>query len=373
MHLPPVIGRYRTKGLLGTGTFATVVLADDEALATSVAIKILAENWSLDPDIRARFVREARILRRIDSKRLIRVHDIGEFEQRPYFVMDFAPGGTLGERLDAFREAGRLPLHTRDGLTLAHELASCIGAAHSFGIVHRDVKPSNLLVRPAQTPVRDRPDADQRDALIAPEDELVLADFGLARDIDAGSAVSVGAGTHGYMAPEQSDPAQPVDERTDVYACTVILASALTGAAPAQLADGGQRPALLAHLHPPVAEVLARGLETDRHRRPTSGAEWLDAVESAIGTTPSTHAVPRAGARAALPRWLTARRRSSMIGRDRARDTFRRAWERVRSVIAAPSCTPVKRASGSHDCWPSWAPNWWVKASWYSPAAATRA
>src|SRR5688572_24813308 len=106
MRLPPAIGRYRTKGLLGTGTFATVVLAEDDALETAVAIKVLAENWSLDADVRARFVREARMLRRIDSARLIRVHDIGEFDQRPYFVMDFAPGGTLGEGLSALRERG---------------------------------------------------------------------------------------------------------------------------------------------------------------------------------------------------------------------------------------------------------------------------
>ncbi|MGH9012990.1 MAG: serine/threonine-protein kinase PknK, partial [Acidimicrobiia bacterium] len=330
MRLPPAIGRYRTKGLLGTGTFATVVLAEDDALETAVAIKVLAENWSLDPDVRARFVREARMLRRIDSPRLIRVHDIGEFDQRPYFVMDFAPGGTLGEGLSALRERGGLPLAHETSLTVARELASCIGAAHSFGLVHRDVKPSNLLIRPTHTPRRTADDPAEQPPLLAPDEELVLADFGLARDVKAGSALSVGAGTHGYMAPEQSDPAVAVDERTDVYACTVILMSALTGALPAVIADADRRAALLDDLDPSIARVLERGLAGDRDRRPSSAGEWLEEIESAFGRN-AGGSPPSRARQGGLPRWLAELRRSPMVGREATRERFRGAWDRVRA------------------------------------------
>ncbi|MGH8985412.1 MAG: serine/threonine-protein kinase, partial [Acidimicrobiia bacterium] len=293
MPLPPVIGRYRTRGLLGTGTFATVVLAEDEALETLVAVKLLAENWSLDPDVRARFVREARILRRIESDRLIRVHDIGEFEQRPYFVMDFAPGGALGDRLRALRDRG-VPLGHGAALRLAGELAGCVGAAHSFGLVHRDVKPSNLLVRRSRA---SDPAGGQFDdaELLAPGEVLVLADFGLARDMAAGSALSVGAGTESYMAPEQTDPSMAVDERTDLYACTMTLAAALT-ATPAELiADADRRATALAALDPPIAHALERGLAVDREERPSSAAEWLTTVETAVRAAQQGASRPRLG------------------------------------------------------------------------------
>jgi hypothetical protein len=322
MSLPPVIGRYRTRRVLGTGSFATVVLADDEALETPVALKVLAENWSLDPDVRERFVREARILRRIDSPRLIRVHDIGEFEHRPFFVMDYAPGGTLGERLRQRRADGGLPLSNEGALVLARELASCIGAAHSFGVVHRDVKPSNLLIRPA-------PGAppDGARGLLGPDERLVLADFGLARDLAAGSVLSVGAGTHGYMAPEQGEVGQVVDERTDVFAGTVVLAAAMTGAAPARLTDGDRRGEALEALDSGIAAVLESGLAPDRERRPPSAAAWLALVEDALQH--ATERAPRPDAVVTLPRWLARLRRTAMLGRDESRAVFASAWSCV--------------------------------------------
>src|SRR6185312_8488769 len=99
MPVPSVIGRYRIRQRLGSGAFATVWLADDEALDSLVAVKVLAENWSDHLDVRDRFTQEAQIMRRADSDRLIRVFDVGELpDGRPYLVMTYAPGGNLHDK-----------------------------------------------------------------------------------------------------------------------------------------------------------------------------------------------------------------------------------------------------------------------------------
>ena len=179
------IGRYRLDAVEGFGAFATVWRGFDTELEIPVAIKLLAENWAHHADVRERFLAEARLLRRIDDPRVVRVHDIGTHEDRPFFVMDFVAGGTVADRV----EAGS----AEDALRLAIESARAVQVLHEAGVLHRDVKPSNLLVG---------------------EDERVLvADLGSAKRLAEASGVTVTTGTPAYMAPEQARGA-PVDARS---------------------------------------------------------------------------------------------------------------------------------------------------------------
>ncbi|MCX4385446.1 protein kinase [Micromonospora peucetia] len=195
MSSPERIGPYLIERLLGTGAFATVWLAHDPVLDSPVAIKVLAENWHHDLRVRERFLDEARLLRRLDDERLVRVHAAGELaDGRPYSVMAWADGGSLRDRL----AAGPMPAPA--ALDLLAEIAAGVAVLHRHGVVHRDLTPGNVLFRSG-------PDGER----------VLIADLGLAKALAAASGLTARAGTPGYMAPEQDDPLAVVDTRTDVY------------------------------------------------------------------------------------------------------------------------------------------------------------
>ena len=206
----PQFGRYETERVIGRGAFGTVYQACDPVLDSSVAIKVLADNYSADPETRERFINEARVLRRVGTERLVSVHDIGEERGQPYFVMELASGGTLANRL-AERS---LPLELEDLQHLINEMHAAIRTVHDARVIHRDIKPSNLLIQ------GDRQTGGA--SLLAPGERLVLGDFGLARDMDA-TGLTVAGGTDGFMAPEQQEVGATVDERADIYAATAVL------------------------------------------------------------------------------------------------------------------------------------------------------
>ena len=121
---PARIGRYRVSRLVGSGAFATVYLAWDDALDVPVAIKVLAQNWSFEPEVRRRFIQEAQLLRRVDGTRVVRVHDIGETEEgQPFFVMDYASRGTIEDRLLELAEDGE-ELDAHDVIRFCRQLAA---------------------------------------------------------------------------------------------------------------------------------------------------------------------------------------------------------------------------------------------------------
>ncbi|MEU9479061.1 serine/threonine-protein kinase [Streptomyces sp. NPDC048191] len=246
MHSLERIGRYRLERPLGTGGFATVWLAHDDELQAPVAVKVLAENWAHRLDIRDRFLSEARLLRRAGSNRVVQVYDIGELpDGRPYFVMEYADGGTLADLL-----AGG-PLPVRHALALTAEAARAAAALHEAGIVHRDIKPTNVLLHTA-------PDGTRR---------VLLADLGLAKSLAQASVLTLAAGSAGYQPPEQAEPGEGIDERADVYSLGAVGYELVTGSVPGPPGRVVPPRRLRPDLGEDVERALLRALEPDRARR----------------------------------------------------------------------------------------------------------
>lgn len=227
---PTTIDRFEVIRALGSGAFATVWLARDPVLDLHVAIKVLADNWSRDRLIRSRFIDEARVLWQSTSTRIVRVHDVGELDDgRPYFVMALADRGTLAGRIDANNEAGTaFTVAQAAGITA--EVARAVADVHDSGRIHRDIKPGNILVTSTES----------RSAIpipgLAPDERLVLADFGLARSVDA-SAVTFISGSPAYVAPEQAGGLDQLSEMVDLYPLGIIATELATGTRPAHRAS----------------------------------------------------------------------------------------------------------------------------------------
>ncbi len=263
------IGRYRLERRIGAGSFATVWLGHDDDLDVPVAVKVLAENWADNEDVRNRFLAEARILRRIRDPRLVQVYDIGTVpDGRPYFVMDYINGGSFND----LRKAGCEPVR---GLRLAAEACRAIEVLHDNDIIHRDVTPGNLLLSTG-------PDGQTR---------VLIADLGVAKSMVDAVGATMTAGTPSYMAPEQAAGVLPLDRRADIYSLTAVTYALLTGAPPFVtrsiadiLARDPERPPepLAARLGAPPAldGVMMAGLAADRNRRPPTALVLAEGLET---------------------------------------------------------------------------------------------
>lgn len=210
------LGRYERRQVLGTGSFATVWLAHDPVTGLDVALKVLADNWSRDQQVRERFIREARVLLQAESPHIIRVHHVAEQDDQPYMVMAYAAGGTLLERMTDRRRSGQ-GFTLEETLSIGRDVARGIAATHALGHLHRDIKPANILLH--------------QDTHDSTSERIVLGDFGLARAIDD-TAVTMIAGSPGYVAPEQASGLDQLDERADLYPLGLIVTELLCGSSP---------------------------------------------------------------------------------------------------------------------------------------------
>ncbi|MDO5285951.1 MAG: serine/threonine-protein kinase [Actinomycetia bacterium] len=203
------IGRYRLTQRIGAGSFATVWRGHDDDLDVPVAVKVLADNWADNDDVRHRFLAEARLLRRISDERIVRVYDIGTLpDGRPYFVMDFANGGSLEQLRKQPAEPGRV-------LRLCAEAARALEVLHRHRIIHRDVTPGNILLSHSETQgVR-----------------VLLADLGVAKNMVDRAGATMTAGTPAYMALEQATGG-PLDQRADIYSVAAVTYALLAGRPP---------------------------------------------------------------------------------------------------------------------------------------------
>jgi serine/threonine protein kinase len=247
------IGRYRLERALGSGAFSTVWLAHDDDLQDLVAVKILAENWSRSEDARRRFVEEARALRRLDGDRIVRLYELAQLaDGRPYMVMEFADHGSLEDRMRFARQTDS-PFSVSEVAALGIELAGCLASVHAGKIVHRDVKPSNVLFRKVPVEMRE---ALRRTGRPAPPERMLLGDFGIARRMETEGLTHV-VGSPQYMAPEQADPvtAHLVDGRADVYAAGIVLYELLAGAPAGSRTDVRE---LRADVPPTMAAAIQR-------------------------------------------------------------------------------------------------------------------
>ena len=224
-----IAGRYELEELVGSGGMATVYRAHDRLLERRVAVKILHEHFAREEDAVERFQREARAVAQLAHPNIVTVIDRGEQDGRPYIVFEYVEGENLKQLL--IRQ-GPLPLAT--ALSLALQVALALEAAHERGVVHRDVKPQNVL--------------------LAEEGRAKVTDFGIARARGTQGLTITGTimGTSDYIPPEQAK-GEPTGEAGDVYSLGVVLFELLTGRVPYE----AENPVAVAmrHVHDPVPSV----------------------------------------------------------------------------------------------------------------------
>lgn len=267
------IGRYQVGQRIGAGSFATVFKGRDPDLDVTVAIKVLAENWSTNPDVRSRFLAEARMLRRFQDERVISVYDIGTTQDdRPYFVMDFADAGS-------FEQMRRHPPASGRALRLAAEAARGIEVLHRNNVIHRDITPGNILMQHSSRGMR-----------------VMIADLGVAKSLVERQESTMTAGTPAFMAYEQATGGY-LDQRVDVYSMAAVTYSMLTGHPPfpiktlndllvrnwsvgvTPIADGIGAP-------PMLDDLMSAALSPDPRMRPASALELANAFDALADVLP---------------------------------------------------------------------------------------
>jgi eukaryotic-like serine/threonine-protein kinase len=267
---------YLTPELIGQGGMGEIYRSEDELLGRTVAVKVLAKRFSADEALRGRFTREALAAARLAGEpHTVTIFDVGEHEGRPFIVMEYLRGGTLADRLreHGAQEPGRV-------LDWLDEAGAALDAAHAHGVVHRDVKPGNLL--------------------LAGDGTVRVADFGVASAAGLDSLTMTGTilGTAGYLAPEQAR-GEPTTPATDLYALGVVAFELLTGQRPFQ-ADTPTAEAA-AHVHAPVPAVsersdlpreldpvFRRAMAKDPAERFPSAGDFVSALREAMRTAGAT-------------------------------------------------------------------------------------
>jgi len=289
-------GRYRIIGLLGRGGMGEVYRATDMMLGQSVALKFLPEEAASNPRLLERFHGEVRVARQVSHPNVCRVYDIGEIEGMPFISMEYVDGEDLASLLTRI---GRLPADK--ALETARKLCAGLAAAHDRGVIHRDLKPQNIMMNK--------------------RGEVIIMDFGLAAIADQLSGAEVRNGTPAYMAPEQLKGSE-VTARSDIYSLGLVLYELFTGKKPfdaknvrqlLEMQESIHLPSMTsvaADIDPMVEKSIRRCLDPDPAKRPASaltvaltlpGGDPL-AAALAAGETPSPELVAAAGQQEGMPR-----------------------------------------------------------------------
>ncbi|HXE83694.1 MAG TPA: serine/threonine-protein kinase [Gemmatimonadales bacterium] len=261
--------QYEVEQEIGRGGMSVVFRARDRRLNRLVAIKVLPPELAYDPAIRARFTREAQTAAQLAHAHIVPIYDVGEKDGLAHFVMALVTGGNLAELLA--REP-RQPIE--EARRILREIADALAYAHTRGVIHRDIKPDNIL-------------------LDAASGRVMVTDFGIARAIEAGSRLTVtgaAVGTPTYMSPEQAVGERDIDGRTDIYSLGVIGYQMLTGRVPFTAANPmalllkhvGERPRPIADLRSdapkPFRDVIERALLKEPEERWPTAASLRDAL-----------------------------------------------------------------------------------------------
>ncbi len=287
-----MLGKVRIDSLLARGGIAEVYLGEHVALQREVAVKILRNQYEDDPDLLERFQREARVVAKLRHSNIVQVFDFDAIEGRPYLVMEYVPGLSLSRYLHVLHgRNGRLelPVVSRIITQVAHALQY----AHESGVIHRDVKPGNILLTSRTNKVvAGKP--------LPGDFEPILTDFGLVKFLNSSRQTTTGviAGTPAYMSPEQGR-GEPTDERTDIYSLGIVLFELLSGHVPF---DGETTLAVILKqvteslppilgLSPELEFVLKRALAKkpdDRYQTPN---DLADAFNAAIRETAGSETI----------------------------------------------------------------------------------
>jgi serine/threonine protein kinase len=275
-----MLGNYRILAPLGQGGMARVYRARQENLDREVAVKVLPPWFAADHNFVERFSQEARLVANLSHPNIVTVHDASEYRGHLYIVMQLVNGGTLKQRMDQLQTLGKT-MDIAETAPIFIQLASALAYAHEKGIIHRDVKPVNVLMDHSGRPI--------------------LSDFGIAKVMASTreqlTRPGAGVGTPEYMSPEQCQ-AGPIDGRADIYALAVMLFEALTGRTPFL---GDNYPAL-AHSHiyeppprpsslnpaisPAIEQVLLIALMKNPLQRYQNANDMAEALERAVQSLP---------------------------------------------------------------------------------------
>src|SRR5262249_15406715 len=206
-------GVYTLEGEIGRGGMGVVYRARDERLQRRVAIKVLPPELAFQSDIRARFTREAQTAARLSHPHIVPIHTVGEGEGLVYFVMGYVDGESVGGRI---KRRGQLPVE--EARRIMKETADALGAAHSLGVIHRDIKPDNILLEGTRG-------------------RVMVTDFGIAKALSQASGATltgagVAIGTPSFMSPEQAAGEREIDGRSDLYSLGIVAYQMLTGELP---------------------------------------------------------------------------------------------------------------------------------------------
>src|SRR6266480_1341972 len=275
---------YTLEGEIGRGGMGVVFNARDEGLKRQVAVKVLPPELAFREEIRLRFVREAETAARLSHPHIVPIHSVGEGpDGLVYFVMAYVDGESLGAKL---KRRGRLPPDEARRIML--ETADALGAAHAFGIIHRDVKPDNILLEGSRG-------------------RVVVTDFGIAKALSSttGSttltATGVAIGTPHYMSPEQAAGDREIDGRSDIYSLGVVAYQMLAGELPFQaptvpgilMKQITERAPLVTDRRPEVPEDLAACVMRSLEKDPEDRWPTADALRRALEARSATMHKPR--------------------------------------------------------------------------------
>ncbi len=272
------LGQFRIVERIGAGGMAAVFKAYQPTLDRYVAIKVLPAHYAQDPVFVKRFVQEARSVAKLAHPNIVQVHDFGEENNITYIVMEYVDGGTLKDRL-------KRALPVPEAVDFIIQAAEGLDCAHRNGIIHRDVKPANMLVRK--------------------DGHLLLSDFGIAKILERTTnltRVGTGIGTPQYMSPEQG-MGQAVDRRSDIYSLGIVLFHCLTGRVP--FTADSPLTITVKHLHDPlpvdklvaenvpnpIVQVVLKMTAKQPHERYQSADVLIDALTSALAA--SNLSIPR--------------------------------------------------------------------------------
>jgi serine/threonine-protein kinase len=291
------LGRYRVDGVLGRGGMSVLYRATDTRLGRPIALKVMGERYSADPEFRARFVEEARNTSAVEHPNVVPLYDFGEADGLLYIALRLVEGADLAQLVLCG------PLAPPRTVALLRGVAAALDTLHGLGLVHLDVKPANVLVTTRESA----------------GEHVYLADFGLTRRGSSGHRTHGGdfLGSPTYAAPEHLR-GEPVDARADVYSLTCVLYTCLTACAPYR---GEVREVIAGHLHQPapvasttaglpeaIDEVVATGMAKDAGARFSTCAELVAAAEAALAASrrggaraPAVAASPQGARRQAPP------------------------------------------------------------------------